>query len=432
MPNSSKIQTIIAHEYTIRVKSKGFIIGTIIAPFILVAIIAIPIITTLLSFEESDKRLAIVDKSGLVASKIIDREPDKYFLAEKSEEELKESTLGGEIDGYLIIPGEIIETGEARVYTRGGGGIGYISRLEERLGYIIRHERLKRSGVDTGTINKIEEGISISTNKVTVSGTEKDFTQELSFIGYFLGFVIYALMFIYGTMVSRSVIEEKANRIIEVIASSAKPFEIMLGKVVGVGLVGLTQVLFWIILSSILLFGAGFIINTFINIDPQLVQQGVQQAQGTQDFSGFEIPTISPWLALGFVFYFLSGYFIYSTLFAAIGSAVDQEQDAAQLQIPVTLPIIIPILLIGNIMTSPDSTFAVVTSLIPFFTPILMMVRVAATDVPLWQIAASVILLVGTFLGCLWVAARIYKIGILMTGKKPTFKDLAKWIKLAK
>jgi ABC-2 type transport system permease protein len=154
--------------------------------------------------------------------------------------------------------------------------------------------------------------------------------------------------------------------------------------------------------------------------------------QPMANIAGVERPSISPWIVVAFIYYFLIGYFIYATLFAAIGSAVDQEADAAQLQTPITLPIIIPILFIFNVISNPDGTLAVVLSLIPFFTPILMIVRVAATDVPIWQIIASIVLTLGTFFACLTLAAKIYRTGILMYGKKPTFRDIFKWIRLAK
>jgi ABC-2 type transport system permease protein len=207
----------------------------------------------------------------------------------------------------------------------------------------------------------------------------------------------------------------------------------MFGKVVGIGAVGLTQVLFWLLLLVILFAAGGSIASMFIGgQEMSAMAEGAAstQPQGAEIIKFFNNFTISPWLIVAFLFYFLSGYFIYSSLFAAVGSAVDQEQDASQLSMPVALPIIIPIMFIPNVMNNPDGTLATVLSLIPFFTPILMIARVAATDVPLWQIALSVVLLAGTFLLCLWVAAKIYRVGILMYGKKPTFKDLIKWFKL--
>jgi len=280
----------------------------------------------------------------------------------------------------------------------------------------------------------MDKPFKIKTYRLTEKGEQKDFTEIYAALGYFLGFVIYFLMFMYGSFVSRGVIEEKANRIVEVIASSAKPFEIMMGKVIGIGLVGLTQIAVWIAIAFVGVVLAGTFFSGSISPEQiaQMQQQPFANTGGMMHIAGMEIPTISPWLIIGFIYYFLAGYFIFATLFAAVGSAVDQEQDAAQLQTPITLPIIIPILLIFNVISDPDGTLAIVLSLIPFFTPILMTVRIAATQVPLWQIITSVVLTIATFYGCLIVASRIYRVGILMYGKKPTFKDLLKWFKNAK
>jgi len=334
------------------------------------------------------------------------------------------------LDGYLIIPSNIVQTNKATVFTRGGGGFGFISSLENAVTSVVRKERLLQAGTDTSVIALVEKGIDIQTQKITKKGTEKDYTTTYAGVGYILGFLIYIMMFMYGSFVMRSVIEEKTSRIIEVLASSAKPFEIMFGKVVGIGAVGLTQVMVWVIVGAVLMSLAGPIAGLFTPKSAIIAQQMASSGGQAQFPGGFEIPAISIWLVIAFVFYFLAGYFIYSTLFAAVGSAVDQEQDAQQLMLPVTLPIVIPILFIGAVISNPDSMLSVVLSLFPLFTPILMIVRVAATEVPLWQVALSVVLVIGTFIGCLWMTSRIYRVGILMYGKKPNFKDIFKWIKM--
>lgn len=431
--SSSKIWTIIQHEYTQKVKSKSFLLSTFLLPLGFVAVMAVYIFIIFISKDDTDKKLAILDQAGGIAEQVVAKDEAKFYKTIKSEEELRQQILSGDIDGFVLIPPNIIEKGEVLVYTSGGGGIGMVNSLESALSGILRKERVLSSGANQELVELIEKGVDIQTKKVTEEGDKKDFTEAMSFIGYFFGFIIYGLMFIYGAMVMRGVIEEKANRIVEVIASSAKPFDIMFGKVVGIGAVGLTQVLIWIILGALLLFGGGAIFAQFA--DPDTIKTTAEtmannpavNAQGTNGLP-FDIPEISPLLIIGFVFYFLAGYFIYSTLFAAVGSAVDQEQDAQQLQLPVTLPIIIPILFIFNVMSNPDGTLAVVLSLIPLFTPILMIVRIAATDVPWWQLGLSVVLLIGTFYGVLLLAAKIYRVGILMYGKKPTFKDLSKWL----
>ncbi|MFW5702246.1 MAG: ABC transporter permease [Bacteroidota bacterium] len=428
----SKIMTIIRHEYLIRVRSKGFIIGTLLGPLGLIVMVGIIAFTTYLTIhEEENKQIAIKDQSGLVAQGVVERDAQKYYISDKTESELRQSVLEGKIDGYILIPADILQNGEFMLYGSGGGGLNFTSSIESDIGRVVRHQRMLEAGVNQDVVDLVNKRVEIMAHKVTEEGTEKDYSEAFSGLGYVLGLVIYGMMFIYGGMVLRGVIEETSNRIIEVIASSARPFEIMTGKVVGIGAIGLTQVLIWIIMAGVVFMAAGPIINSIVTPDQMAASMPGAQA-GIEQPQAFEMPSISPWLAVGFVFYFLFGYFIYATLFAAVGSAVDQESDAQQLQWPVTIPIIIPMLFLAPIMNNPDGTLAVVMSLIPFFSPILMILRIAATNVPVWQIALSVVLMVGTFFGSVWVAARIYRIGILMYGKKPDLKDLLKWARMSK
>jgi ABC-2 type transport system permease protein len=434
---NNKIYTIIQHEYTSRVKTKSFLISTLLAPVGILLVIAVPMIMTLLSMEDTSKKVSVLDKSGEIAERLIAMDTDMYQPADKPEAELKADVLEGELDGYIIIPEDILESGNVDVYTKSGSNMGFTNALKDHLNLIVKNKRLVIAEVAPEIIQFLEKPLSVESHKITEKGTEEDFSQIYAGLGYILGFVIYILMFIYGAQVMRGVIEEKANRIVEVIASSARPFQIMMGKVLGIGLVGLTQVIAWIVLSAILLYAAGQILPSIAGDSQEVAQAMQQNAESMQggmssemDFlSNFNIPTIPIGLILAFVFYFLSGYFIYSTLFAAVGSAVDQEQDAAQLQTPITIPIIIPILIIFPVMSNPDSTLAVVTSLIPLFSPILMIVRIAATEVPLWQGALSIVLQFLTFFGAMWMASKIYRVGILKYGKKPTFADLYKWLR---
>ncbi|MFH1050804.1 MAG: ABC transporter permease [bacterium] len=430
---SSKIFTIIKHEYITKVKTKGFIIGTILGPLALIVVIGAVVLVTVLSMDTGIKKIAVLDKYGKIGSQIVNADTTRYYLTNQSETELKKQVLNEEIDGFLVLPDNIMQVNKATVYTRGGGGIGFIESIESSVGHFTRIERLKNAGLEEGVIDIVERNVKIETEKITETGVEQDHTQAFAVLGYVLGFAIYMFMFIYGSFVSRGVIEEKANRIIEVIASSAKPFEIMMGKVVGIGMVGLTQILFWIILMiAIVYIGQPLLMH--LMSEPELMTQGMMTPEQieTQQHFGMVKDFLSSGILVGFLFYFLSGYFVYSTIFAAIGSAVDQEQDAQQLMTPISMLIIIPMLFISVVMTNPDSSISIILSLIPFFTPILMIVRIAATQVPFWQVALSVILMIGTFFGCIWIASRIYRVGILMYGKKPSIKDLIKWVRLAK
>lgn len=429
---TSKIATIIKHEYMIKFKSKGFIISTIFGPLMLIAFIGIMILVTVLSEKSTDRKIAILDKTGKIGEKVVKLAPDKYFLANESADKLMEQTLNETIDGYLLIPEDFLKEGNADVFSRGGGGIGFITSLKSNVGRILRHERLLEAGADMEVIRLAESGVNIRTQKITESGSETDFAEMYAALGYLLGFGIYMMVFIYGAMVMRGVIEEKTNRIVEVIASSAKPFEIMMGKVIGIGALGLTQITIWASLAMIIFLLKADIIG-MIAPSTQAMAANPMMASDPHELQAImNMPAPSIFLILGFAFYFLAGYFIYSTLFAAVGSAVDQESDAQQLQLPVTLPIIIPIMFTTFVMSNPDGIVSVVMSLIPFFSPILMIVRIAATDVPVWQILASIALMILTFIGAISIAARIYRVGILMYGKKPSFKELFKWVRLAK
>ncbi|MES2765500.1 MAG: ABC transporter permease [Bacteroidota bacterium] len=423
----SKIGVIMQHEFLKRIRSKGFIIGTLLGPLAMFAMIAIPAVIGYLSKDSSQEKISILDQTGKLAPLIVEKSPTKYFIARVSEDSLRAQVLSEELTGYAIIPADILKTGKATVFTRGGGGLSLFGQLENAIEDVVRNERLKEAGADLSVIKLVDEGVDLATQKVTETGVEKDFGAAYAIIGYVLGFLIYILMFIYGMMVMRGVMEEKTNRIVEVLASSAKPYDIMMGKILGIGAMGLVQMVIWAVLGTLVSMLAGTILLKLGIVGGETTAMGAQPGQqGVPE--GFSMPSISPWLGVAFVFYFLAGYFIYATLFAAVGSAVDQEADAQHLQMPITLPIIIPILFIGNVIADPNGTLATVMSLIPFFTPILMIVRIAATSVPVWQIVLSVILPIITFFGLVWVAARIYRIGIMSYGKKPTFKELAKWV----
>jgi ABC-2 type transport system permease protein len=428
----SKIWTIIKHEYKSKIKSKGFIISTLLGPIILIGFLAVTVFVSVLTSEDTNRKLSVLDLTELgIDRKLIERDSEIFEIPKaKSETELQQMILEDKIDGYVILQKDFLKTAEATMYSRGGGGWGIVEKVERNLTNILRKERLIANGTDTNIIKMIDLSASVKTKKITEKGTEKDYTEAFAGIGYILGFFIYMMMLMYGQYVSRGVIEEKANRIIEVIASSVRPIEIMLGKVFGIGLLGLTQVFFWISMSLLLLWAAGPIISMF-QPDPETIKQGLTMAS-QQNPIPFEIPKIPVSLVVAFVYFFLVGYFMYSTIFAAIGSAVDQESDAAQLQSPIVFIVVTPMLFMPAVTSNPDSTLATILSLIPFFSPILMTVRIAATNVPLWEIAASVVLTSGTVIGLIWIAAKIYRVGILMYGKKPKLKDLIKWVRLAK
>ncbi len=430
----SKIRIIIAHEYISKIKTKGFIIGTIIAPIALLLLIAIPSLVTYFSMhaeESSDSKIAIIDNTGAnISQKIIDSKPEKYITSNETEEELQKQILANELGGALILNKNSIIDGTAKILTSSEMGLKFVEDIKSKVNHFIKERRLQDANISQETINLVNSSIHFETIKITEEGIEKDNTELMSFLGYALGFVMYGLVLMYGAQVMQGVIEEKSNRVIEVLASSAKPFEIMFGKVIGIGAVGLTQVLFWIILASALLIGAGYIFGASSVVENSTASSQMMDPKMMQIMSNLDLPSISPWIFISFAVYFLLGYFLYATLFAAVGATVDQMQDANNISTPLSMLIIIPILFIPNIMVNPEGTLAIVLSLIPFFTPILMIARIASISVPIWQIVLSLILMLVTIFLSLKLGSKIYRIAMLRYGKKPTFKEFIEWVKM--
>lgn len=430
-----KISVIIAHEYRTRIRNKWFIIATLLGPVGMAVMIALPVAAAMLSGDGTEGKVAVLDKTGVIGELVVNADTSKYVSAgNRTVSELKAEVQAEHLQAYVVVPENILDSGSIELFSRGGSGLSFEGSIKDDFEGPVVKARLTRAGTDTSVIELVERGVSINSLKVTEKGIEEDSSQASAAIGYMAGFAIYMLIFLYGTMVMRGVVEEKANRIVEILASSVKPFEIMMGKVVGIGLVGLTQVMAWIVLGAgvVLIFGS--IVGGSVqpnDLSAMAASGGTPMAQSPQgmNLGGMAIPALNPMAFVLFAFYFLAGYFIYATLFAAVGSAVDQESDAQSLTLPITLPIIFTIMFIGAVVSAPNSTLSTVLSLIPLFTPILMTVRVAATNVPWWQIALSMLLTTGAFLGAVWVASRVYKIGILSYGKKPTFKDILRWMR---
>jgi ABC-2 type transport system permease protein len=426
----NKIGVIISHEYRTRVRAKWFIVSTLLAPLGLALLIAVPVIAAILAGDGTEGKIALVDRTGLIASTVVASDTARFELAgSRTEQNLAAAVQDESIQAYVVIPDNVLDSGTVTMYSRGGSGIAFSSSIESALEPVITRARLTQRGTDTSVISLVEQGVRVIGLKQTDEGVKADASEASAMIGYISGFVIYMLIFLYGSMVMRGVVEEKANRIIEVIASSARPFEIMMGKVVGIGLVGLTQLTAWFVLGSIVTSVAGIALSSSLPApDPAnpMMQGGGLSAVLAQE--GIALPEIQIVSILMFIFNFFAGYFLYASLFAAVGSAVDQEADANSLTFPITLPIGITMLFIGNVIAAPNGTLATVLSMIPLFSPILMTVRVAATDVPWWQLLGSMALSVGGFFGAIWLASRIYRIGILSYGKKPSFKEIARWI----
>lgn len=425
----SNIRIITASEYLRKVRSKGFIIATVLAPLLLLLPIAIAVIVSLATMNGGERTLAILDHTDVLAEEVMDALPDQYkaFITEAPEDSLRSQVRRGDLDGLIIFPAGLLENSDEILYfsTTGASGFSGQSVFDERIKPVVRNARLRMSGVQDSLIARAESGVTIRSIVLTEEGEAADTSVMTSAVGYAMGIIIYMAVLIYGAMVMRSVIEEKSNRIVEVIASSVRPFDLMMGKVLGIGAAGLTQFALWTILLVAMLSIAG---PLFFPSDPSAVMgtAEAQEALAATDFAGFVMPPISAFLY--FIGFFIGGYLLYSSLFAAVGSAVDNEADAQSLQMPIMIPVILPVVLLPMIADNPDAPVSSILSLIPMFSPILMPVRSISGAAPTWEVLLALVLLVAAFIFAIWIAGRIYRVGILMYGKKVSFRDLARWV----
>ena len=427
--NTEKLFLIFKREYLTRIRTKSFIISTILAPVAIILLIAIPIILQITDSEKT-QIIGIKDEVGTVLPRLIDLNSERYVPTPPvTMDSLRSLVLAGSIDGFIEITEEHLTSNkDIELLYIGSGGMGLIAEIRSDIRMVLQNERLDRAEVGEVVQEILAMRQQLLTRKLTAEGEETQDTLALFMIGYIMCLIIYGAMFGYGAIIMRSVIEEKTNRIIEVITSSVKPFELLMGKVLGVGALGLTQFIIWSVSASGLLAIAAPITALLIGNNTTAIDASGTAAQATSEIP-FEIPTIGPELWITFILFFLLGYLIYSALFASVGSAVDSESDTQQLMLPIMVPIILPMLFLGRVAQDPNSTFSIITSMIPFFAPMLMPVRVAMTDVPAWEYITAVILMTGTFVGLIWLSSRIYRVGILMYGKKASFKEMAKWIR---
>lgn len=424
--NTSKFFLIFKREYITRVRTKAFLISTLLAPLGLLILIAVPVLLSMMDTERTHV-IGIQDNTETIYERLSELNPERYVsYPDTPVDSLREMVMSRKIDGFIQITEETISNDQApELFYRGSGGLSLVSELRGDIRAALQNERLDRAEVSADVRDILAMRTSLQTRRITETGEETQDTMALFLVGYILFFIIYAAMFGYGAVIMRSVIEEKTNRIIEVITSSVKPFELLMGKVLGVGALGLTQFALWSVSGAALLAVAGPIAALMMGGTSGTGAEAGAQAADLP----FAIPAIGLETWIVFIVFFLLGYLIYSALFAAVGSAVDSESDANQLMIPIMIPIMIPLLFIGNVASDPDSTFSTITSLIPFFAPMLMPMRVAMSPVPMWEILLSVVLMVLAFTALIWLSSRIYRVGILMYGKKASFGELFKWLR---
>ena len=413
-----KIWLIIKREYLVRVRKKSFIIMTILGPILMAALLIVP--TFLATQTQENRIIALNEDANYILE---DSEFIHFTTIPTSEAELLKTDFNeSPFYALLYIDGE-----NFTLYSNQQISLSVSKSIERQLEQLIEHEKLKLLGIDLQILEEASTEINITTKIISEDGNTSNSQAEASMgIGFLSGILIYMFIFMYGTMVMRGVIEEKTSRIVEVIISSVKPFQLMMGKILGVALVGLTQFVLWILLTIIISTVAelAFLDVNVMATEMNSSDKSVILAQVAELTGGINLLQIF----LAFIFYFLAGYLMYSALFAAVGSAVDAEADTQQFVLPITIPLILSFVLITPIMENPDGTLAFWMSMIPFTSPVIMMVRLPF-GVANWELALSIGILIASFIATTWLAGRIYRTGILMYGKKATYKEIWKWLK---
>ena len=435
-----KTSLIIKREYLSRVKKKSFSIMTIVGPLLMAAMFTGAVWLSLA--QDGKEKVLIVDELELFNT--LPSSTNVHFDYTTNDiDSVKSIFHQSDYSSILYIPSNILNSNAAILFFKKQTGFIAQKYIESKVESRIEDLKLTDSNIDKEAYKKIKTNVQLSNISFKELGKEEHSNQESGFIGLIFAIMIYMFIFLYGVQVMRGVIEEKTSRIVEVIISSVKPFQLMLGKIIGVALVGLTQFLLWVILTaSIITISQAFLLKDQYNVDQMVhpAQMSNELLQETQNSTQPEIDSNEvialldrvnfPYMLGMFLFYFLAGYLLYSAMFAAIGAAVDSESDTQQFMMPVTLPLIFAFIVAQISMQNPEGPAAVWFSIIPFTSPVVMMVRVASVpfDALAFELILSMILLIAGFLFTTWIAAKIYRIGILMYGKKVSYKELWKWM----
>ncbi len=434
--NKKVLPLIIKREFIAKVRNKSFIVMTFLSPLLMVALAVF--VGYLASMKADQKTIAIHDESGKFSKAFQSTDTYKYVdYSQTSIQTLKDSILKDSFAGLILIPkANEINVLESKVeyISNESPNLDFIDNIERTIAKKITSENYQKIGIDTAAISKAASNVTIQLKKASGEKTVKGLNAIKIAIGFGFGYLIMMFIIIYGNTVMRSVIEEKTNRIIEIIISSVKPFTLMMGKIIGNALAGVLQFLIWAFLGGVLFFILSVVFNVELGassaIEPQIL--GDKSTQITQMLQLYfneilQLPLAT--ILIGFLFYFIGGYFLYSSIYAAIGAAVDSETDSQQFLLPIILPMMLGVYIgFFSVLNEPHGTVAVVFSMIPLTSPIVMMMRLPF-GVPWYEIAISLILLFATFTATVWFAAKIYRVGILMYGKKPTYKELYKWLK---
>lgn len=442
----NKILLIIQREYLSRVKKKSFILMTLLTPIIIAGFYGLMIYFSINGASDTISRIAVVSDNKTLTEKLISSKNTNYTYVSKSLPEMKAGLLKSEYDYILYLPDFNLDA-PAGIQLLGAkqASLSVNNKVENDVEGIIGTQKLKQSGISQKDLDRLKSSVDIDNKKITESGKEEDSSAgATTIIGSASGIFMFMFILLYGIQVMRGVIEEKTSRIIEIMISSVKPFQLMMGKIIGIALVGLTQFILWIVLTTAI---STIAVKAFVGdktmeqttttvtqvktgtaaVDKQIAVKQISanspMAYVQKSLASLDITKI----ITVFIFYFIGGYLFYSALYAAIGSAVDNETDTQQFMMPVMMPLLLGYALSLSVVNrDPYGDIAFWLSMIPFTSPIAMMVRLPY-GVPDWQLALSIVLLIAGFIGTVWMASRIYRVGILMYGKKTSFKEMVKW-----
>jgi len=421
----NRILAIIRREYLERVRTKAFWISTLVVPIFLGAVMILPAL--LATRAGGDFSIAVLDLSGRFfepvrdeVGRLLSGDDEKLSVnlvlqdpgpdPAVTRERLKTEVQNKVFNGVLVIPATMPDEGQPEYVAPNVAAFKLLTVIERSVNNVMVADRLTGAGLDPEAVRELTRRVGLNTLKLGKGGEETSDQGQTFMLAYVFVMIIYMTVLLYGMYVMRGVLEEKSSHVVEVVISTVKPFELMLGKILGIGAVGLTQFLIWSLLMA------------------AISAPGAVAAVGV---SGMELPAIPAQQLFFFVVYFVLGFLLYGTLYAGIGAAFDTEQEAQNFQGVVTMFLIVPLVLMVQIINQPDGTLSVVLSLIPFFTPMLMFLRMTLTEVPALQIGASLVLMIATILASAWVVGKIYRVGILMHGSKPKLKDLVRWVREA-
>lgn len=434
---NSNIKLVIAREYRERVAKKSFLITTILMPILMLGLMVAPALIMSVGMGQSKTTVVVVDNSGVVAQKLQSDENTTFIPTDAT---VDSAMRRSDADAILVIPRELLTSKKPtlKYYSNGPSSMIVESTIRSAVNDIVEERRLKDYAIENlrEIMETVECDVDMSTVRLDRENTETASSELSSGLGIMLTFVLYMFLLLYGQMVMTSIIEEKNNRVLEIVVSSVKPAQMMMGKIIGVALVAVTQIVIWGVLMAVM----SSTVLPAVMSDQMLADVAALNAGNTAAVSdSVDLSLLQAVAALGNVGYILqimgvltlflvAGFLFYASIYAAIGSAVDNIQDASQLQTVTVLPVIIGLICAMGAATDPNTSLAFWMSMIPFTSPMVMMARVPF-GIPGWEIALSLLLLVLSFVGMVWFAAKIYRVGIFMYGKKPTLKELVRWVK---